>query len=365
MSENSDIFPHLSFSELQPQAEKWVKRYGIIEKVTLHHPFGDTRYFRSDYVNYVVVFEVPSLPPGTRQYQKLKQFLRDFPFDAAFDRLLDKTFVNVYKIDPGPTFREEWDFAWRYSYQEFPDYIKAEPNWLLYQQESESASSDLDSGEISEMVETESLELEGEENSFVRKSKYWSIKYGEESGHFPDHEQFRYLIHLIEHAGSEISNGSLVMLVKGEQSSRELPKGFTQDTNISDMDSDLTREDLDRFMDMGNKLLERLSYAEEKGDEGILKKNQEEYEKYRTHLFNEYGIKTSVTEEGIRLNKLYRSTEQVEKDRQLVKNQIRNAIKEIENELPGLAKHLSNSIKRKQKHAIYDPEHQIHWHISF
>jgi len=317
-------------------------------------------------VHYVVVFDVVRFDEKTQKYKIFEHFLRNFPFDAAFDRLLDKTFINVYKIDPGFTFRDEWDFNWRYSDDEdLPDYIKDEPKWILFQQESESASSDLDVGEIAELAQAESPELEREENSFVRKGKYWSIKYGEESGHFPDHQRIRYIVHLIEEAGIEINNGSLVMLVKGAQFSEELPKGFTQDTNISDMANGLSREDLDKFIDMGNKYLIRLSQAEEKGDEGILKKYQEEFKRYKSHLFNEYGVKTLIMNEGIRLRRLYRGSEQVEKDRQLVKNQIGKAIKDFQNELPGFAKHLDKSIRRTLKHVIYKPENPIHWHISF
>jgi len=148
-------------------------------------------------------------------------------------------------------------------------------------------------------------------------------------------------------------------------SSENYDAALKEDLNESDLGKELTSEDFKRFKDIGYDLLEELNVAKQADDPIREKEAEENFKKYQAYILNDYGIKSQVSKNGLKIyfGIYYRSSRESEKLRQLIKNQINNAIKDFKKGMPTLTKHLQSCLKTKLNKTVYAPE-RIHWQVS-
>jgi hypothetical protein len=133
----------------------------------------------------------------------------------------------------------------------------------------------------------------------------------------------------------------------------------------SDLSDNLSLDDIKGFRRVGFGLLEHLREARESGNPDLIGKAEKDIHLYRSHLSNNYGImaKVSKDEEKIHFRKYHRPTREIEKLRQLVKNQVNNAIKDFDR-MPGFQSHLHHSLHIGSHKTVYSPENPTAWTVT-
>ena len=127
-----------------------------------------------------------------------------------------------------------------------------------------------------------------------------------------------------------------------------------------------TQDESETWQNTGYQLLEKIEDAQEKGDLEALETAEENFKKYKTFISNKYGIMCRISKNGKKLffKTFPRLDENGEKIRQRIKNQTKNAIKDISERMPLFSRHLKNSLKTKLLKTIYHPESPLDWHVS-
>ncbi|RQW91257.1 MAG: hypothetical protein EHM79_00935 [Geobacter sp.] len=230
---------------------------------------------------------------------------------------------------------------------------------------------------LRETIEHHESDIKNSPNVFSLLGRVWFVKFNnQEWGLYPDHEKYKYVANLLS-LSSETTGGSegehaihivgLVARVKGD----ELPpdndvKMDDGDLGHMDLSKEITKEEIGRIGEIGDQLLDQLLEARKSQDQNRIHKIQNIIARYRSHLLKEYGIKTRVSDDEKRIvfKSLHRSSEEIEKVRQIVKNQIVNAIRDLSKHMPLFATHLQHSLKTSAFKASYSPEDQIVWTVS-
>lgn len=183
---------------------------------------------------------------------------------------------------------------------------------------------------------------------------------------------------IIEH---KISNIELVSRVKRQESSDHQNsskgklskgKGAEKDTSIEDDYAEeghyesFTKEDINEYRKIGLKILERIKIAKLSEDPAAIEAAKNSLEMFVTNL-KEQKISYTIDEAKGKISLKPKAKLKPEHDRirQLVKNQIENAIKTIEKGMPKLSRHLRRSIIRRSEYTIYSPENPIEWFVKF
>jgi hypothetical protein len=237
------------------------------------------------------------------------------------------------------------------------------------------------------------------DNVFSRLGGAWFAKFKQkEWGAFPDKEKFKYIAHLLSLSSYKsgdkslnfsMHNTDLVSQVKGKDTDdiykkidgKEVKEYFKIETgrqtdeeqegdsrneelSVSDLKEELSKEDLKKLKDTGYKLLDEKEKAEKLGDQELINEKTEHLEKYKSYLSTEYGIKAILKKGKIIFTNYHRPSKEIEKIRQLIKNQINNAKKDLNERMPMFVRHLDNSLKTKMDVTVYSPESKIHWYVS-
>jgi hypothetical protein len=227
---------------------------------------------------------------------------------------------------------------------------------------------------LKNVIEEHERDIKINPNVFSLIGNVWFVKFkNQEWGLYPDHEKYKYIVYLLELTKSfsenhdyYIYNSDLISKIKDKSaSSANDDAALKEDLNESDLGKELTSEDFKKFQDIGYNLLEELNVAKQVEDPIKQKEAEEGFKTYQSHILNEYGIKSQISDDGLKIyfGIYYRPSKEGEKLRQLIKNQTNNAIKDFKEGMPKLAKHLKLCIKTKLKKTVYMPE-QIHWLVS-
>ncbi len=175
-----------------------------------------------------------------------------------------------------------------------------------------------------------------EENSFVQKGDVWEMSYKQESVILKDVKGYHDLKLLLSRPNETFHCLDLMGAVLDESNPVEL------------IDKSAKREYLARIRE----LQEEMAEAESMNQTEYLAPLQEEYESLLEYLSKATGLGGKSRKAGSSL----------EKARSAVTWRIRSAIKKIGAKHPGLAKHLSRSI-RTGTHCTYQPEEEMHWFV--
>lgn len=230
---------------------------------------------------------------------------------------------------------------------------------------------------IKDVIEIHEEDIKTNSNVFSLMGKVWFVKFKQQEwGLYPDQEKYKYIANLLSLAATEserkdlkfsIYNAELVARVKNKDISELYQdRDEKEDLNDSSLADELSDEEIDKFKELGYNLLEDLNKANDSGDQKRIADANEKISKYRSFLFNEHGIKTTISNDGhdIYFKKYYRSNKEQEKIRQLIKNQTRNAIKDFNDRMPTFRMHLESSINPKLVKSMYIPEKYYSWHVS-
>ena len=228
--------------------------------------------------------------------------------------------------------------------------------------------------QIKNTIEEHDLNVKENDNVFKKLGKVWFLKYNiEEFGLFPDNEKYEYIYFLLDLTSTDAntSHGSVYNTELVAKVKKALPiddEGVVgnNDLNYTDFQNELTHRDIKKFKEVGQSILERLNNANKRNNQDDIKSAEKELSKYQSHLLNEYGIRSWVGKDGGTLNfkRYHRTIKELEKIRQLVKNQINNAIKDFDDSMPAFSRHLKLSIKVKSNETIYMPEQKIKWYLA-
>jgi len=233
------------------------------------------------------------------------------------------------------------------------------------------------------VIEDQEGQIKDKPNVFSLMGRVWFIKFAkEEWGLYPDQEKYRYIAHILGVCDGyprpgdteySIYNTDLCARVKGDPAGNNLAgadssvlKELTEaDLSNSDLSDQLAVEDIRKFREMGYDLLEQLGEARKGGNQDRIKTAQDSIERYRSYLSNEFGIIAVVSkdEKKVSLKIRYRQSKEIEKLRQLVKNQINKAIKDFDT-MPRLKSHLEHSVKMRSNKTFYAPELPTVWYVS-
>ena len=230
---------------------------------------------------------------------------------------------------------------------------------------------------LRQTFELHETQIKQSPNVFSLLGGVWFIKFkNEEWGLYPDQEKYKYVANLLSLSSETtgggkgeyaIHNVGLVARVKGN----ELPPDKDvkpEDGDLSHfyLSEELTKEEIGRIGEIGHQLLDQLREARKSQDQDRIHKVQDIIARYRSHLLKEYGIGTRVSddEKRITFKSLHRSGKEIEKVRQLVKNQISNAIRDLSKHMPLFATHLQHSLKTGSEKAVYSPKNPIVWTVS-
>jgi hypothetical protein len=229
---------------------------------------------------------------------------------------------------------------------------------------------------IKAVIEDHDDSIKDFENVFSLLGKAWFVKFKQDEwGLYPDQEKYRYIAHLLNicdghpkvpDTEGSIYNTDLVAKVKGAPTGNEpndTDGAALKELSESDLADKLTADEVEHFKDQGYDLLEHLRAAREGGNEDRIKKAQDNIAAYRSYLFNQYGIKAVIGESKVSFHKLYRPAKELEKLRQLVKNQINKAVKDFDT-MPRFKSHLEHSVKMKSSKTFYAPELPTSWYVS-
>jgi hypothetical protein len=230
---------------------------------------------------------------------------------------------------------------------------------------------------LKNVIEDHEGSIKNYSDVFSLIGKVWFVKFQkQEWGLYPDQQKYKYIAHLLslpdnnhdeEDPEFSIPNTDLVAKVKGKKITEEHHIDIEQDgLNDSVLADTLTPQDIKKFKEVGYDLLEKLNEGKKSGNQELIDAAQKEIDKYRSYLLNEYGIKAiiSMVMHKINYKSLYRPGKENEKIRQLVKNQTNNAIKDFQDHMPMLGKHLKQSLKTKVYTTTYSPQTHINWHVS-
>jgi hypothetical protein len=200
-----------------------------------------------------------------------------------------------------------------------------------------------------------------QENYFRLNGDYWEIGYKGKETRLRNLERLRYIVHLIDNAGRAIYSHDLVQLVKGERP--EVNNGYAKmgeerleaEKGLSLEDiyiPGITEEERDRLDSQLHEVWDRYQLSIGSPNETEHKKK---WDAAKRHLLNEYGIAIHESKKGFKVHQKARLNRDAEKSRINVSQQISNAIRDIENKLPDLGRHLRKQIDRGTK-CIYDAD---------
>jgi hypothetical protein len=229
--------------------------------------------------------------------------------------------------------------------------------------------------EIKDIIEEHEDDIKKNPNVFLLIGKVWFVKFkNEEWGLFPDHEKYEYIAHLLKQTKTDpdnlehsVYNDYLISEIKKIDAPHgHQDKATEEDLSETDFGNELTYEEISSLKEIGYNLLR--DQIREKNDHNSknLRKLEDDFKIYQSYLLNEYGIKSNVSKDRSKIyfRTYHRSSKENEKLRQLIKNQINNAVKDFKNRMPMFGSHLQNSLKTKLYKTLYTPEYSIQWQIS-
>lgn len=174
-----------------------------------------------------------------------------------------------------------------------------------------------------------------QECSFLKEDEFWEVSYFGQSARLKERKGFIDIQRLLEDAETPVHCTELMgvpVLFEGEQVFDQKAKRDYQE-KIRSLQTDI-------------------ELAEGRQDFEKAGQLQEEYEQILEHLTNSLGLQGKIRSTG----------DSVERARSAVTWRIRSAISKIEEVLPSLGKHLSNSIQTGN-FCSYEPEQPVDWNL--
>ena len=229
---------------------------------------------------------------------------------------------------------------------------------------------------LKDVVEIHEDKIKNNSNVFSLVGKVWFVKFNQkEWGLYPDHKKYKYIAHLLNLAANDgaednqevsISNLNLNLCVDPKDLHTE--KNNYSEDGLGELDSteQLSQEEIQIIKENLKNLLNRIELAKDYDDEALIDHAKEEFFSY-VKILKQQGVVPLIKDDGdkIFLKCQTRLDKGNEKIRQLVKNNIRNAIRDFNDRMPGLREHLEHFCKTRLTETIYHPIPPASWFVSF
>ncbi len=198
------------------------------------------------------------------------------------------------------------------------------------------------------------------ENSFIKKGRFWLIKYEGESATLGHFKGLEYLYILIANKGKPISTEKLYLQVNPQDLHEVNKHGSLIEDNIPDDDSSIDKRikvpavdkrTIKEVKEQIEYLDDRIKYPGEDDDDEDIKKYMQEQDKLKEYLrSNTYNNSSTLLYDAFK------------KNRQNVSKAIKKALLEIQNECPAFYTHLWKAMGEKVgAYPKYDPGNDIDW----
>jgi len=215
---------------------------------------------------------------------------------------------------------------------------------------------------------------DGQDGAFTLDGNMWKIKFRGKGTSLYNRERIRYIVHLLEYPDRDFYARELYRLVKGQPNEVNIDYNTMSEDQLEKEGLSLTelnieslsKKEKDRLENIAHDIWEQLREAENKGDQNKIKKANNAWSETKKHLDYRYGIQIIELSKGLKFLKRHRLIKEDENARITVKQQINNAIKEIEEYIPSLSKYLKTHIKTGGtcKYSP-DPDKPIKWKIQW
>ena len=195
-----------------------------------------------------------------------------------------------------------------------------------------------------------------QENSFILKVEYWSIRYeGSEEITIQDSAPIRHIVHLIEKPHQRFPTSELKRLVNKTLHETDIEsKNVKEEKEEACLAQGLTLGDLsvENLSNTDKEGLENLIYnawnnlntAKDSKNEERIASAQQEFDKAKTYLYSEYGIKVIYSSKGLSFKVYSKSSKKAESARSGTAKHIKIAKEKIKVGLPRLSEHLDTYI---------------------
>jgi hypothetical protein len=374
LTASASLFPELRLALLVFHAQCWAERYPIVMAVRLHRfaPFNSVGDFQ-----YGLVFRVVSEKKG--EGGGVGEACRQLVDDYTSGVLMPRSFVNVYRQEPGWEFRRDWWMEVQQEGDNLPAYLSTESVLLFSRPVDAEVDEEQPVVEQGESAPAETGAAGGA--SFVRRGEYWDVSFAGVSARLQDRKRLHYLLHLLSSPGQEINNLDLVRAVNktdwlGQQLVRPVRKG-RQDAEEHNEDG--TEDGIDGESEMP---LERTSTAkirralEEEhkacrqegaeaardGDPLLILEAKERSDRLRKTAAM-YGLR--MTADGRAMALITVLSREAEAARKNVFANLHHVRADLEKCIPSLARHIGESVKTRQGGAKYDPNVRVEWIITW
>ncbi len=229
-----------------------------------------------------------------------------------------------------------------------------------------------------EAVEQFEPDLKNHENVFYAFSKAWMVKFKDKITILPNQEKHRYIPNILNSSNRhiigkelrlEISNIELVSRATGmelEDGGYDISLGeYEEEYKEESPFESISGKDFNSMKKAARKILSKIKTSKLSNDRQAQDEAYNAYEIFKQYA-SDHGLYCRLDEENMQINlkPLLKLKPEQEKIRQRIKNQIANAIKDMEADIPMLATHLRKSIKTKLTTTIYSPENPTEWFIS-
>ena len=193
-------------------------------------------------------------------------------------------------------------------------------------------------------------------NSFILKGDYWSIRYeGSEEVNIQNRERIRYIIHLIEKPHRPFSAFELIRLVKGklhetdtesenDKKKRE-KKCLAQGLRIEDLPSEkLESETWEVIQKTMYDLWDKLILAKDSDNKERITNAQHMFDTGASSIHDAHNVKVTYSDKAPLFRYYPKPAKEANNTRVNVTILTKNAIKDFEEDLPELWKHLDTYI---------------------
>ena len=332
----TEILDKIEFDGWQPY-----DKYGKpVRCPTGHHKISslkhDLRCIESD-------MEVVRDPKNSRRKEKLLSGESD-PESVIknFQDEKNEIEAQIDDIEKNDDFYDSWEYFKRPGFDDSLNDIFSEIPSYLFKVSDVEKHFNLKTGESSKKIEKNDTQ----DRTVIYNGDAWIINYDGNKAYLRDLPRVRYIWRLLESPNKNFSHLDLQTLVSGKQSE---PDKYYKNMSSEQLEEEGFTDNLEDIMveNLSEDEIERLQkIAYDQWDDLMQKKPDAEnnWEKTRKHLFNEYGIKVIPKKNGPKFKISKRLKEDAEKARVNVTNNIRNALKDLKEKMPSLYEHLKNRI---------------------
>ncbi len=204
---------------------------------------------------------------------------------------------------------------------------------------------------LAELIEKEISSLKDKDNVFKLIGSNWFVKYKGKATTLFDHKKIRYLVNLLERPGQHQNNMKLVRTVQGHRYENGIEETPSMEENLPKTYKQTLKETV-------IELLSKRKDADKMDAKDEIENINQRIDEIKKLLKEEFDAKLIISDENKVTIKGRKDTlvKEAKNARVNVRNNLNNAFKDIEKELPELERHLIQCIETRATYVVYDPK---------